>query len=984
MKLGYELTKGTLEIILKLEAKRLIQYICLIKTFPLKKAFCFHLLLCLLSIATNAQNPYFYTIDKTTGLPSNTVYDIFQDQKGLMWFATNEGLCKYDGTKFKVYTNPKQTSKSGSNILQDNFNRIWYINFDGYLYYVENENLHPFNNKNSIGFYEFGIIENKLFTIQEDFIIIYDLKDLKILKKIPFQKTNFKATYLAKDGFYVFTTELLKIDSKLNINHITLPNELIETKSIVAQSKEDILYIISKIDGNLFQYQNNQFKRVATSKGSIIQNLNIVDNQLWLSTTNGLSIYKNKLFKNYFVKNNISGIYKDKENKYWISTLNNGLFYIPNFSTILWKKENKPISLFSDGNSILVGYENDEVAEFSENSFTENVICKGNTNHEVYRIFKDKNNYFFTSNIFKVQTHNKITEINLAVKDIVKVDAKYYAIAASGLCGLLFLKDNTNSIWDVFCKKNGKLENNNFKGSILLQNVRGKAVAYNPSNQTIYFATNKGFFGQNPKKLFKIKHHNQEVFPQKIFYYSNYVYLFTNENEILQLDTSNTISILKIDRNFSTKDIKNIKIVNDKFYIFTRNAIYLYDWSSHKTTKIQIITPEISISDVTTINNKTILATSEGLIIKPNTNWKEEYLPKFLLNKVYVNEKPSFVKTLRYDENNISFDFSVLSFLPNSNYSIAYQINNGNWITLDENQRNIKLSSLAAGEYNIVFRIENIEKTERNTIKYNFTIQKPFWLRWYFLVLYVILIICVLWFVYKIQLKKIQKKNAIEWNKINLENNLNQSKLTAIKSQMNPHFFYNALNTIQSYILSNDKKEAITYLNKFSSLTRIILELTERNYLTIKEEINTITLYLDLEKARFNNDFNYTITVDEKIDTESIKIPTMLLQPFLENAIKHGLLHLKGNKTLTITFKKNNSLLEITIDDNGIGRKKSEELNLNNRKDHISFATNAIEKRLEILNLNKEDKITIQYTDKQQHNEPLGTTVQINLPATWK
>jgi LytS/YehU family sensor histidine kinase len=201
---------------------------------------------------------------------------------------------------------------------------------------------------------------------------------------------------------------------------------------------------------------------------------------------------------------------------------------------------------------------------------------------------------------------------------------------------------------------------------------------------------------------------------------------------------------------------------------------------------------------------------------------------------------------------------------------------------------------------------------------------------------------------------------------------------------MNPHFFYNALNTIQSYILSNDKKEAIIYLNKFSSLTRTILELTEKNYLSINEEIKTITLYLDLEKARFFNDFNYTISIDKEIDTESIKIPTMLLQPFIENAIKHGLLHLKGEKTINIVFKKTNHSLEISIDDNGIGRKRSEELNLNNRKDHISFATNAIEKRLEILNLNKTNKITVAYIDKYKFDEAIGTTVIINIPTTWK
>lgn len=930
-----------------------------------------------------SQNPYSYNIDKSSGLPSNSVYDIFQDKKGFMWFATSEGLCKYDGTKFSSYTTNKQTSKSGSNILEDKFGRVWYINFDGYLYYVKNEKLYTFKQKNSIGYYEFGIIDNKLFTIQKNFIEVYNLDNLKLLKKIKFDNTLFKATHLSKNHFYVFTDRLLKFDSNLNCTSIDLPKELINTKSIVVESNLEDLYIVSKTDGQLFNYSNKIFKKVSTLKGSIIQNLSFVDNKLWLATTSGLFEFKNNTFKSYFKEFNISTIFKDKENKFWISTLTNGLFYIPNFSSILWKCNYKPVTLNSDKNTIAIGYENDFLSELNTINFQEKTIFKGTSNHEIYKVFKDKSNFFITSNNFKI-INSSVKEVNIALKDIVKIDNKYYAFSASGLCGLFSLDNTLTSEWDNIHKKYLNTTSSNLKESKILFEIRGKAVAYNPINKNIYFATNIGLYAQNLEHQKEIKYKNQSIFCQKLYYHKNFTYLLSNENELLKIDSDNKISKENISKNIIGDVIKNIKIIDNQMYLFSNNAIYQYNLIDKKISKIHNITPDISVSDIATLPNKTILATSNGLIIKPNSNLNEEYLPKFILNKILVNDEQKNTTNYEFNENNLSFDFSVLAYLPNTKFPISYKINNGNWVTLEDNQRSLKLSSLAAGDYSIQFKIENIEKTDKNIINYNFSIKKPFWESTIFILFSILLLAILFYFLYQSKLKKIQQKNQIELNRITLENNLNQSKLTAIKSQMNPHFFYNALNTIQSYILSNDKKEAIIYLNKFSSLTRTILELTEKNYLSINEEIKTITLYLDLEKARFFNDFNYSISIEKEIDTESIKIPTMLLQPFIENAIKHGLLHLKGEKTINIAFKKTNHSLEISIDDNGIGRKRSEELNLNNRKDHISFATNAIEKRLEILNLNKTNKITVSYIDKYKFDDPIGTTVIINIPTTWK
>ena len=176
----------------------------------------------------------------------------------------------------------------------------------------------------------------------------------------------------------------------------------------------------------------------------------------------------------------------------------------------------------------------------------------------------------------------------------------------------------------------------------------------------------------------------------------------------------------------------------------------------------------------------------------------------------------------------------------------------------------------------------------------------------------------------------------------------------------------------------------MTYLSKFSNLTRTILEMTEKETISIADEAKTLGLYLDIEQARFEEDFTYKIIIDPEIDAENIKIPTMLLQPYVENAVKHGLLHKQGSKVVAIHFQKKKEIIEISIDDNGIGRQKSAELNALKNKNHLSFATEATEKRIDLLNQYNQNNISIQYLDKTNlSNQPTGTTVVFEIPITY-
>lgn len=208
------------------------------------------------------------------------------------------------------------------------------------------------------------------------------------------------------------------------------------------------------------------------------------------------------------------------------------------------------------------------------------------------------------------------------------------------------------------------------------------------------------------------------------------------------------------------------------------------------------------------------------------------------------------------------------------------------------------------------------------------------------------------------------------------KNELMASNLKALQSQMNPHFIFNALNSIQTLVLHGDVDNSYTYINKFASLIRTTLNFSELEYVAIEEEIKLLDTYLNLEKLRFKEDFNYEI-IEGKIP--QIKVPPMLIQPFVENALKHGLLHRPSNRFIKLSFTFDDVLVCV-VEDNGIGRKASAEINKRRDKEHKSFAIPAIQQRFSMLQEKLSYPIGFTYEDLYEGDEAIGTRVVIRIP----
>ncbi len=204
--------------------------------------------------------------------------------------------------------------------------------------------------------------------------------------------------------------------------------------------------------------------------------------------------------------------------------------------------------------------------------------------------------------------------------------------------------------------------------------------------------------------------------------------------------------------------------------------------------------------------------------------------------------------------------------------------------------------------------------------------------------------------------------------------------LKSLRGQMNPHFIFNALNSVNHYISQNDERKANRYLSDFSKLMRMVMDSSKHSQVLVTEELDMLRLYLQLEHARFSDKFEYTFNVSSALADSDFELPPMLIQPYIENAIWHGLRYLDHKGQLTLAFEENNHELIVTISDNGIGRNKSLELKTLNQKKHVSIGMQNIENRIGIMNDLFHTNIRVEVTDAFPGETNCGTKVILFIP----
>lgn len=377
------------------------------------------------------------------------------------------------------------------------------------------------------------------------------------------------------------------------------------------------------------------------------------------------------------------------------------------------------------------------------------------------------------------------------------------------------------------------------------------------------------------------------------------------------------------------------------------------------------------------------ISSYEGLCSFPiNADLVNETAPPIYIENLLVNGKERSLtgqSQLASNENNLVVSLSIPIYKQGTQpIKFFYSLDGGESFHNQEGTT-LTLDNLAPGHYRILFFAMNSDgKRSATPAVLDLTISKPFWQKPLFLVGLLLILISLIYFIVTNIVKRIRKKEA---EKTRVNKLLAEYQMSALRAQMNPHFIFNCINSIQKFVLSNNSAEAYDYLAKFSMLIRLVLNYAEDNLISLEQELEIIDLYCELEQLRFDEKFTYEIKIHERVDRQEAMVPVMLMQPYIENAIWHGLMHLdesvRGHIKMDIDMA--GSALRIVIEDNGVGLERSAALR---KKGHQSKATDINNRRTKILNIiGSQTSGSISMDDIiGQNGEIQGTRVVLIVP----
>lgn len=312
--------------------------------------------------------------------------------------------------------------------------------------------------------------------------------------------------------------------------------------------------------------------------------------------------------------------------------------------------------------------------------------------------------------------------------------------------------------------------------------------------------------------------------------------------------------------------------------------------------------------------------------------------------------------TIEAGQNRFALDFSILNYDNNHNKTYYYRLDDAmnNW---QQNENgHLVFYNVAPGSYTLHVKgtdRANLSALEEDIVHISV---KPYWWQatWFWLTCSVVVILLAA-FIIRRNIANIRKQAAFKQK-------LAETEMTALRAQMNPHFIFNSLNSIENFIMQNKEREASDYLNKFARLIRIILENSHHNVITVAQDMEALQLYVDLEQFRFNNKFSYRVRIDKELVEDSYRVPPLLIQPFVENAIAHGLANSdQPDLQLNVEAKLEGDCIKYTIEDNGVGRKKAALYRSQNGHKHKSVGLHITRERINLFNRQRSagDEVTI-------------------------
>lgn len=957
------------------------------------------------AMSLQAQETFVRKISFLEGLPTQVIYDLHIAPNGLLYMGTNKGLISFNGVEFTEYEINNNIALSISEIKNDATGKIWCKNFSNQLFFLKDNQLHVFepldtyfktSNDNLISYY---FDENNELHVLTEIKLLHISKSGEITTlfsgavegdfvKNPFNSLDYNP-YLKE----------LKVASSNKIftfknNSLTETTDVAKGQKEIALTANESIYTLKGFKNQVFTEKGRGFVLPGIEDRTYFYHFSKIQNELWLATSDGihlLDIQQKKIDSSLLRGKRISDIVEDLEGNRWVSSLDDGLYFIANKQIIEHKLTNQDGSVFtnvisialSENNHIFAGTSTGEIIELDQNK-QQKIIYKSSKEREIEFIFLDDDKIFSSAGLFQ---KNKSTPIidNYLGKQVAKDNLGNYMIASYNRAGIFSDKlTGRPNIPTTYKKENISpfLEINELE-IYIFRYKRSKVVHFCNDTKTYFIGSSDGFFTYDLSgNEYEIRTPNNapiivsdlQVEPDNSFW------IATGQSGIMRVIDGEVKE--SFTENDGLSNNKIIKIQNQGNYVWIATTKG-FDRLDKRTKQIENFNFNLGFKGIT-INNFLVdrqnilwFATNKGLISAPASIFSPVQIPSPRISaKNSQNSSIQCEETLPYKQSSINFTFETNFFKSLGDYQFEYRILplQNEWQQQSSKVNTLSLLSLGPGNYQLEARLKSGKKTSAIE-QFSFSVKPPYWQSIWFIFLSISLLLFVLFIVYRSAVEKTRNKEIIK-------EQLAISQLTALRTQMNPHFMFNVLNAVQGLIYSNQKIKANEYLGTFSELMRKTLDISDKREVTIEDEIETIKLYVSLEASRFEDgDFEYSINIPKDIQLSEYTIPSLIIQPFVENAIKHGLLHKKGKKILRLSIREYDAnCWAFEIIDNGIGRKASYAINEKMKK-HVSFATNATETRIELMNKLTDFPIEIRIEDLYgKFNEALGTKITLLIP----
>lgn len=953
------------------------------------------------SLSTKAQEGERH-YKKENGLPSNTIYHVIQDNNGFLWFCTDNGVAQFDGYNFKNFTTDDGlTDNEVFKAFQDSQNCIWFLTYNGKLCFykngiIYNETNTPFLKKQPQKSFFTKVIEasnGDLFFVKEKGKQLLKLSNEKFTSLEDSFKGEFPSLFTNGKKIFLVTYNFL--------NNLTAAYNLYEIHPTI--NLVDSLYSESKLFS--VQYFNNHYsffdkgpastgklrfhvgeKLSKTTEYSINEDLlnentlmfhnTILNKKLYLSTSEGLFIFNADytLDKKYLVGSVVTSAAVDFENGIWITTKNDGVYYFAAQSTSKIEQTVAPAIKFFQNQ-----YNTNElwitgIGRYSiyntQSSTTQNYqmpISLGKEEPVNSVAFFDSTNSIVASSVGVLLQKDKkqvITPLKAGVKDIlIYNDSIFYARAMD------ISVQPKNLLFVGWVGHKPYLTHLNNKRTLCL---------YKAANGLIWVGASDGVYTLRNLKLHK-EYLKINTRIKKIIQLQNGKMAFCSDADGAYIDTKD--SLIHLTKKSGLLSDKCNNIHEDKYgniWIASARGISKIANQTFRITNFssaQGLADE-QVNDIFFYNDSThYLATSSGVYSFVHTHKQEIILPKINITTIKVNSNQINIeqlKTLNHNENNIEITYTGISYNSNKKIEYWYAFNSDSTNWKQSNSNTITFVNLEPGNYSLLLKCKNISGIWSNVVKLPIKIHNPFYKTTAFIVSVTLAFIFLIVLAFILYRRKLVKENIIN-------HLISETQQKALRAQLNPHFIFNALSSIQYLFLSDKDNEAQEYLGKFSVMLRNTLNNSDKTLITLQEELDSIKLYMELEQNGHPGLFDFKIEVDEHINTNDIYVPSMFLQPIVENAIIHGIKpsKLKGEILVQI-FNKDAIYFEIQISDNGIGYSKSRSMPSTTKK-HKSKGTNLITDRINALNFRKGETAYFQITDLTE-----GTKVILTLPKQYK